>query len=182
MKNHIFISILLIAVIVLVSGCTTSESGNTATPSVGDVNTQSEGEIEAEILSTATHASVMTTTDNWDADAEDDGLIIYPSLDDDEGEVVKFEGIELDVDIEVWTTKFEDFKTVKDRKAYSGTGTINSWKDGNFMFSGGIKVPFEDITTVASDSEFGMVFVEIHLPDGRTLEAKEDIGVRIKPE
>ena len=180
--SPIFIAILLISV-VLISGCT-SESGSTATPSQKESSSDiTEEQKQLEILATATHAYVDAMTKNWDADAEDDGIIIYPELRDSNDEVVEFEGVELDVDIEIWTTKMDDnFKEVKDRKVYSGTGIIDSWKDGNFMFNGGIKVPFEDIKTVASDGDYGLLLIKIHTPDGKIYEAKQDFGVRIKPE
>lgn len=71
---------------------------------------------------------------------------------------------------------------MRDRLVYSGKSTIDSWKDGNFMFDGGIKVPFEEIKALSSDREYGELVVKIHTPDGKTYEAKESIGVRIKPE
>ena len=76
----------------------------------------------------------------------------------------------------------DNFKEVKDRMVYSGSGSIDSWKDGNFMFDGGIKVSFDDIKAVESDSDYGALFVKIHTPDGQVFEAKDIMGTRIKPE
>lgn len=181
--NYLPLIAILLVTVVFVSGCT-SESGSPATPSQKEtIPDVTEEQKQSEILATATHAYVDAMTKNWDADAEDDGIIIYPELKDSADEVVKFENVELDVDIEIWTTKLDDnFKKVKDRKVYSGTGKIDSWRDGNFMFDGGIKVSFEDIKTVTSDSDYGLLLVKIHTPDGKVYEAKQDFGVRIKPE
>ncbi len=179
MNRTIFVGILLLVAIVFVSGCTTSEDNNTAVNSQ-NASMPSKESINMELLAKATHASVMTATKNWDSDADDDGIVVYPSLKDASDETVEFEDIELAVDVEIWTTKFEEFKTVSDRKVYTGSGKINSWKDGNFMFNGGIKVPFEDIKSVESDNEFGMILVKVHMPDEKVLEAKSDIGVRVR--
>jgi len=137
----------------------------------------------AEILVTVTHGSVSTMSRNWDADAEDDGFIVYPDLKNAEGETVKFEGIELPVKIEVFTVKQDKkWRDIKDRFVYSGAGSINSWEDGNPFFSGsGIKVPYEQIKIKRSDKEYGIVYATVTLPDGRIIEAKDDF-VRIKPE
>jgi len=183
MKQFFLISILLLGIIAL-AGCDT-ETGTTAQPSENSqVQEVSNEEVQAEILATATHASVDSSGGkNWDADLEDDGVIIYPELKDANDETVKFEGVELPVDIEIWTTKMDDsFKEVKDRMVYSGSGTIDSWKDGNFMFDGGIKISFDDIKAVESDSDYGALFVKIHTPDGQVFEAKDTMGIRIKPE
>ena len=141
-----------------------------------------EEEKQRELLATAVSGSVWVSPKNWDSDAEDDGIIIYPDLKDNSGETVKFENIELPVKIKIYTTKYtEDFKEVKDRLVYSGTGTINSWEDGNFFFAGGIKVSFEDISSLQSEDDYGWVYATITLPDGRTIEAVDKFA-RIKQE
>lgn len=180
-----------IIVAVVVAGCV-SEEGDTAIPAdqggestkpVEQVEKITEEDKQIELLATAVSGSVTTVPKNWDGDAEDDGIVVYPDLKDGSGETVKFEGVELPIEIKIYTTKLtDDFKEVNDRLVYSGTGTIDSWKDGNFFFNGGIKIPFEHINTVASDDDYGAIYTTVTLPDGRTIEAKEDFGVRIKPE
>jgi hypothetical protein len=183
MKKAFIISFLLIGLFIL-PACE-SEKGSFAQSSenskVQEISNQGK---QAKILATATHASVDSSGGkNWDADLEDDGVIIYPELKDADNETVKFEGVELTVDIEIWTTKMDDnWKEVKDRLIYSGSGTIDSWKDGNFMFGGGIKISFEDIKAVESDKDYGELFIKIHTPDGKVFEAKDSMGIRIKPE
>lgn len=138
---------------------------------------------QLELFKIVNHASVSTSPKNWDADAEDDGIIVYPELKDINNDVVKFSGIELKVDIELWTTELDsNWKEVKGRKVYSGTGTIDSWKDGNPFMDGGIKVSFDDINTVESDKQFGAILIKIHTPDGKVYEVDNDLVTRIKPE
>ena len=159
----------------------TKAGGETAKPT-GQSEKVTDESKQMELIDTAVSASVMTMTKNWDADAEDDGIVVYPDLKDSSGESVKFEGIELPVDIKIYTTKYtQDFKEVKDRLVYSGTATIDSWKDGNFLLEGGIKIPFESINAVGSDKDYGWVYTTITLPDGRTIEARDEFA-RIKPE
>ncbi len=169
--------------LLLVSACTPMEP-SAATPSNdARVSETSEQQKQTEILATATHAAVDASTKNWDATAADDGLVVYPKLKDTNDETVKFEGVPLTVDMEIWTTKRDDnFNEVKDRMIYSGSGTITSWKDGNFLYNGGIKVPYTDIKAIASDSDYGQLYVKIHTPDAQVFEAKSLTGVRIKPE
>ncbi len=179
MKWELLVVLGLFAVLV-VSGCT-SERGSIAVPSqdvsIPDIT---EEQKQDEILEIATHASVLVFTKNWDNDAEDDGIVVYPSLKDIDDETIEFEGVELDVEIEIWTTVFESFEKVKDKMVYIGTGKIDSWKDGNFMYKGGIKVPFEDIKTTPSDDDYGLILVKILMPDGKIYEANQEFGVRIK--
>ena len=137
---------------------------------------------DEELLKKAKMGNVMTMSDNWDEDAEDDGIVVYPSLEDENGETIKFENVEIPVDIEIYTSKYDkDFNKVEPRLIYKGKSKITSWKDGNFMFNGGIRIPWEDIKTVEKDSDIGVLYVHMHLPDGRTISAKDD-ATRIKPE
>ena len=197
------IAILIMIFAVVSMGCV-EESRDTATPSVPaesikeqpkDTTETPSGEIEKttaqklkeseqiDLLSAVVSGSVATMTDNWDADADDDGIIVHPKLNDESGEVVMFEGVELPVKIEIYTAEYDSkYKRVKGRLVYSGTGTIDSWKDGNIFFNGGIKVSFDDIDTTPSDDDYGIIYTTTTLPDGRTIEAKETFGCRIKTE
>ena len=118
-------------------------------------------------------ASVTTMKKSWDADAEDDGLVVYPDLKDDKSETVKWSGTTLTVDIEIWSTKTDaNYNKQKDQLLYKGTGTIDSWEDGNFILGQGIRVPFEQIK-VPSGQTTGWVYAKIHTPDGKTYEGVE---------
>lgn len=169
-------AIFLLIIVITASGCTV-EDKSTATSSQKTASV-TEQQKQAEILAAATTASVDTMTKNWDADADDDGIIVHPELKDSKNETVKFENTELSVDVELWTTKYDNFNEVKDRNIYSGVGKINSWKDGNFLYEGGIKIPFDEIKAVSSDSQYGMVFVKIHAPDGKIFEAKGSSAIK----
>jgi len=57
-------------------------------------------------FSSVAMAHVITIHKNWDADAEDDGVAIFPSLLDTNEKTVEFYGVTLPVDIEIWTKKW----------------------------------------------------------------------------
>ena len=74
----------------------------------------------AAAFATVTHAYVDAVPVNWDGDPAMDGIIVYPKLKDASDESVHYEGINIPVDIEVWTMKFdENMVEVKDRRIYS---------------------------------------------------------------
>jgi hypothetical protein len=195
LQGKIFLSVLVLAMLLL-AGCSTRESATTAepvkaasspavqnapqTPPVPSnappvVQEKTDKQIQEELLKTVKKGSVMTTSKNWDETSQDDGIVVYPDLQDAEGQTVKFENYPLDVAVEIWTTKFDDsYNQVKDRLVYSGTSSIDSWKDANFLFEGGIRVPFSAIKSTSSDSKYGRLYAKVVLPDGRTIEMKTD--------
>ena len=134
------------------AGCAKKEAPKYAKPSE-TIQETAVSEQQLELLKTVTHASIMVFTKNWDEDAEDDGLAVYITLKDANDETVKFRGVSLPVEIEIYTKEYESGKPVKGRFVYKGTATITSWKDGNFLLSGGIRIPFEDIKTTEADPE-----------------------------
>jgi hypothetical protein len=188
-------SLLLVCIAICcicVSGCTTAHTDHQASPNeltspTQQANTQQtstpyptpEKTVEKPTavvndFSQVTHASVDTITDNWDADAEDDGITVHPDLLDRYDETVKYSDASIPVDIQIWTTKLDNnFKEQKDKLVYKGSGTITTWKDGNMFMKGGIKVPFSSMN-VPSDEMFGWTYVTIHTPDGKTYEAVDE--------
>lgn len=89
--------------------------------------------------------------ENWDADADQDGLRITFELRDERGHKIKFENISL-------TTKIE-LVDEKGHSVYSQLRVINSSEECG---EDGILVSFEDIAK--SSERMGMAFVYILLP------------------
>ncbi len=171
----------LILSIVIISGCTSEDQSPATSYKIVPESKEVLLQQRIELFSTAATADVWPQPKNWDADAEDDGIIVYPSLKDINGEPIQFERVTLSVDIEVWTKKMNmDYKKVKDRQIYNGTGMINSWYDGNMFMNGGIRVPFDDMNILESD-DYGYVFIRIHTPDGKTYEAESALPFSLKP-
>jgi len=183
MKNRDILWIVLTVLIILCAafcGCIEEKPPKYAKPSE-TVQETSASEQQLKLLKKVTHGEVWTFTKNWDEDAEDDGIAVYITLKDANDKTVKFEDVSLPVEIEIYTEEWKDGNPAKGRLVYKGTATITSWKDGNPFLSGGIRIPFEDIKTTETDPKWGIIYVKVHLPDGRIIEAKEDFGVRIKP-
>jgi hypothetical protein len=124
-------------------------------------------------FSQVTHADVSTMRRHWTSGAEYDGIAIYPSLNDVKGQTVRWSGASLPVDIEIYTTKYDaNYKEIKDRLVYQGSGTITNWQDGNMFMGGGIQVPFTSMN-VPEGKNYGWTYVTIHTPDGKTYSAKD---------
>ena len=122
------------------------------------------------MFATVTIASVFVLPMSWDADAEDDGVVVFPSLEDDAGDIVEWQGPILPVDVGIWTTAVgEDYLTRKDKLVYRGSGMVDSWEDGNMFMGGGIRMPFEQMT-VPPEVTAGWTFASAHTLDGRTFE------------
>ena len=125
-------------------------------------------------LSQVTHVDVSTIKAHWSSGAEDDGITVHPALKDVTNQIVIWSGVQLPVDIEIYSTKFDaNFNQIKDRLVYKGTGTITNWQDGNMFMGGGIQVPFASMNVPKGES-FGWTYVTVHMPDGKTYSAKDE--------
>ena len=146
-------------------------SGNNQQNAISTVTQQTSNFV----FSGVTHANVMAVSKSWDVDAENDGIAVYPSLLDNSDRVVQWSKSTIPVDIEVWTTGYDkNFKTVPETIVYSGSGTMTSWQNGNFILGSGIRIPFDQMSGVG-DKTVGRTRVTIHLPNGKTLEATYDL-------
>jgi len=142
----------------------------TLAPSTKATATQSQYD-----FSQVTHAEVSTIKAHWSSGAEDDGITVHPSLLDVKGQDVMWSGVALPVDIEIYTTKYDaNYKSVKDQLVYKGTGTITNWQDGNMFMGGGIQVPFSSMKIPAGKT-YGVTYVTVHMPDGKTYSAKDEL-------
>lgn len=211
----LLLCLILVAGAIFISSCgsgSTSSESDTGVSSEGDISSEESAAAEtsepetsgeesadqgitdesAAAFATVTHAYVDAIPDTWDSESNLDGIIVYPKLKDASEESVHYEGINIPVDIEVWTTKFdENTVEVKDRMVYSTTVTIDSWEYGHVIddimtteeditIERGIKIPFESITTLPADSPYGGVFIKMHMPDGTVYEASQPVGVQIR--
>jgi hypothetical protein len=128
------------------------------------------GEIAEDQLSDATTLSVSAMSKNWDSDADDDGIIIYPDIKDSNGNSIKWSGLELPVSIKIYTTNYNsNFQEYKDKLVYTGTGTLSSWEDGNMFYDGGIKVSYSEISAPSGEN-YGWAYATVTLPDGKQIE------------
>lgn len=186
-KKGLFTFIIILCLIVTVSSLASPSTNTVSSPIKSTTATSSTAQVDQPVASSpvtassaydfskVTHSTVSAFAKSWDADAANDGIIIYPDLKDAADAQVTWSGIELPVDVEIWTTGYDkNFKTIPETKIYSGTGYINSWKDGNMFMGPGIKIPFDQMTS-PGDKTIGRTRIVINLPDGRLLEAIYDL-------
>lgn len=169
----ILLMTLALMIIVFVVGCMSETGPTQAMPSkVASKNAVTTTSEKAD-FSKVTHADVSTMKGHWTAGASDDGVVVYPSLVDLKGQDVLWEGVSIPVDIEIYSTNFDDhYNEVKGSLVYKGSGFISSWKDGNMFTGGGIQVPFSDMN-VPSEKSYGWTYVTVHTPDGKTYSAMD---------
>ncbi|HEY3439703.1 MAG TPA: hypothetical protein VGK29_03080 [Paludibaculum sp.] len=168
-RTSIVLVLVVLALALAACDTHTTATASTAAPNQLDAK-------QAKLLATAVSADVMTQSKNWNADPENDGIIVYPNLKDDNDHTVLFTGVTLPVEITIYTLETDDnYREVQGRNIYSGNGTIDSWKDGNFLYSGGIRVAYTDMTTQPADRDYGRLYATIHTPDGKNFTAKTDL-------
>jgi PKD repeat protein len=123
-------------------------------------------------FSQATHAEVTTLKAHWSSGAEYDGITVNPSLMDAKNQEIKWSGVALPVDIEIYTTKYDTkHNEVKNQLVYKGNGTILNWREGAKWAEGGIQIPFASMK-VPPNEKYGWLYVTIHTPDGKTYSGK----------
>jgi len=180
MRNDLLILVVCLTAAILAAGCCGSSSSSsyatsapTASSNVVAQTTAASGSGNSAQFASAVSASVMTMKKNWDSDADDDGIVVFPDIKDAAGETVKCSGATLPVSVEVWTTKMDsNFKEQKDQLVFQGSGTIDSWEDGNFLLGQGIRIPFDQMNVPAGET-FGWTYAKIQTPDGKTYEGVE---------
>lgn len=119
-------------------------------------------------FSKVTHISASTIQKHWSSGAGYDGITVHADLRDSSDATIKWSGTTLPVDIQIYSTKFDsNYKKVKDKLVYQGTGQITSWVDGNMFMGGGIKVPYSSMNVPAGE-QYGWTIVTVHTPDGKT--------------
>ncbi len=175
-KITLFLFTLAVITLVFSVGCT-SKSGPTQASPIQVTPTQApQSQVTTSPayndFSQVTHVTVSTVKAHWSSGAEDDGITVHPDLQDAAGQTLKWSGVSLPVDIEIYTLKFDaNYKQVKDKLVYKGTGTINSWQDGNMFLNGGIQIPFADMNVPGGET-YGVTYVTVHTPDGKTYSDK----------
>ena len=137
---------------------------------------QTANETGAKLLGSATRVGFSPHAENWDEDPEADGAGISISLGGKRHKTVDFEGIELSVEIRIYSaTERKNRDEIEGRLIYDGTHTVSSREDM-------IRIPYEDIKELAADEDYWAIDVIVTLPDGRTIEQKSTLGSSIRPD
>jgi len=144
-----------------------SVSGAAATTIVSAPTTRANSASTAD-FSQVTHLSASTIPAHWSSGANYDGITIHPALRDNADTTVTWSEATLPVDIQIYTTKFDNnYKEVKDKLVFQGTGQITSWTEGNMFMGGGIRVPYSSMQ-VPAGVQYGWAIITVHTPDGKT--------------
>jgi hypothetical protein len=173
-KKAIFSLVMLFCFIIFISALA-SVGGDTEKSKTPQIAMSSGNNNQNYDFSGVTHASVTIMEKNWNSDAKNDGIVIYPNLLDVSDQTIKWIGATLPVSVKIWSKKTDsNYNSVPDRLLFTGNGEISDWKDGNFLLGNGIRVPFDQISK-QGDEKYGITLVTITLPDGRTMEAKDTV-------
>ncbi len=183
--RSILASVALVVLASLVVGCTApAETGPVTT--ITPVVTVSVPATTVTLVPTASPNSaqfagakmlnVLSVAKNWDADADTDGIAIYPALVNEDNVMISWQGEVLPVDIEIYTTRMDEnqgYKFVKDKVVYTGRGYLTHWEQAQMLYGKGkgIPVAFEEMS-VPNGVRYGETLATVHLPDGRTFAGK----------
>jgi hypothetical protein len=108
------------------------------------------------------------------------GNIIRPDLRDINNISVKWSGVNLPVDIDIYTTKLDDnLNEIQDQLVYKETRTISSWQDNE------IKVSFSSLhipVSIKPACAIGYTYVTVHTPEGKIYSGKSTEENALTPE
>lgn len=126
--------------------------------------------------STITRAWVVAHRENWDRDAEDDGIRVWAELQDKNEDMIEYTDIEMPVEIKIYTTESRTLPEKPARLIYSGSSVMkNSREDGFISGAMGIKdISWEEMATLPTDQEYGLMYITITLPSGENCSARDD--------
>jgi starvation-inducible outer membrane lipoprotein len=173
MKNAFLLASIL-AVVIFVSGCTSSEpvySGSDEIQSDNTGNVQEQPIKKEPTTTVATLGTIFAITGNWDADAEDDGLELYINPKDAEDHLVAVDGV---ISATLWKRIREDPYSIEFVKG----DVIKEWegieiKKSDFDFMGAeIRLEFDEDYT-PEQYESGTLEVKLDV-QGKTFEAVQE--------
>lgn len=131
----------------------------------------------------ANRAWVVAHSYNWDADSEDDGLRVWVELQNANENAIEYSKADMPVDIKIYSTESKTYPWKPARIIYSGSGLLTNWDDDAFVTGAkGINdISWEEIshTLPSEQQEYGIILVDITLPDGKNFSAQDE--ARIKP-
>ncbi len=132
-----------------------AEQTTTTTTSTTMPTTTTTTEIK-EIEGLTSIGTASTMWDNWDADPENDGMLVGIMFLDGESKPIHFEDIPVSVRIELYTQTWDRTgmpKATKDRLVYEGEFTITSSSEVNVFDRQGLHIPKEEIAVDPTKDE-----------------------------
>ena len=132
--------------------------------------------------SNITRGWVVAHPENWNRDAEDDGIRVWAELQDKHEEIIKYANVEMPVEIKIYTTESETLPVKPARLIYSGSSVMRNWQDDAFISGAiGIKdISWKEMAALPTDQTYGILYITITPPSGENCSARWD-EARIKP-
>jgi hypothetical protein len=155
-----------------------SSCGATVTSTVTATSTPTSTKTNPDWIQQVKSARVVAHAQNWNSNAEDDGIRVWVELQDEKEKFVMYDDVNMPVRIELFSTESKTFPWQTSRLLYSSQSEMQNWSDDAFVTGAtGIKdIPWGDISpTLASEQQdYGLLYVTITLPNGQNYSAKYD--------
>lgn len=139
----------VVLLLIFLSGCAEQSTEDVTTGNVAEIST----------------ISVIAASRNWDADAEEDGIVIDIIFYDRNHDVILFKGHEFIVTVEIYTTVYnQDFQAQKGRLVYKNTFHMQSSSEIDTFWGKGLEIPFTQFSIQPGDDQFGIMDVTVEIP------------------
>jgi len=127
-------------------------------------------------VSSVQRAWTVGHPENWDADAEDDGIRVWVELQDANTNEIEYTGMNMPVLVKIYSTESVWYPWEKSRLIYSGSGILKNWYNDAFV-TGAIGVEdicWGDISNPLSteNQAWGMLYITVTLPNGKQYSAE----------
>jgi hypothetical protein len=157
----------MIALAILLVGCAETP---TTTPNDNTLSMDWQNQV--------THAWVVAHGENWNADAEDDGIRVWIELLDKNENMVEYSDTDMPVKIELYATESTTYPLKTSRLLYSESGIATGWLHDAFVTSAiGVKdIAWEEIspTLPSEQHDYGIICITVTLPSGKEFSARYD--------
>jgi len=185
MKTTRILAILLIVITLVLSACSPTASPTPSPPTTQTPTRQTATPSVNAWIDQINRAWVVAHSHNWDADAEDDGLRVWVELQDTNENMIEYTEVNMPVSINIYSTESVTYPWKPARIVHSNSGSLTNWDDDAFVTGAkGIKdINWEEISPAlpSEQQEYGIIHVEITLPDGRLFSAQYDEARIEKP-
>jgi hypothetical protein len=168
-------------IIIFLTGCSAAPetprlSTGAATTSTTAARQTSNDTKDAVWQDNVTHAWVVAHPQNWNADAEDDGIRVWIELLDKNEKIVEYDNITMPVKLQLYADESKTNPAKPGSLLYSGTSVAQNWKHDAFVtFAVGVKdISWQEMSKPlpAEQQEYGIIYVTITLPNGKDYSAR----------
>ena len=173
------IVVVLVMAIMLVSGVACSEEEAISTPTATPIISPSPTPTPMEMppwVSSVQRAWTVGHPENWDADAEDDGVRVWVELQDASMSAIEYTNMNMPVLVEIYSTESVTYPWERSRLIYSASSSLKNWYEDAFVTGAlGVRdINWGDISNPLSieNQEWGMLYVTATLPNSQQYSAE----------